>query len=63
MKKADVQIGKTYIVTVSGKLAHVRITRDLFPCGGWLGRNLATNRKIRIKTAARLRSEVKLCPT
>ena len=58
MKKADVQIGKTYIVTVSGHLAHVRIIGES-PYGGWYGRSLATGRKIRVKTATRLRSEVK----
>ena len=62
MKKADVQIGKTYIVTVSGKPVRVRITREC-GYGGWYGRSLVTNRTIRIRTAARLRSEVKLCPT
>lgn len=79
MKKADVKIGSTYIVKVSGKLVKVRITGDLgtyiigwsSPRGmttfkrpverhrGWAGVNLATNRDVHIRTAAKLRSEVK----
>jgi hypothetical protein len=58
MQKHNVQIGTTYIVKVSGMLAKVRITRE-HPRGGWYGTNLATGREIRIRTAARLRSEVK----
>jgi hypothetical protein len=58
MQKHNVQIGTTYIVKVSGTLAKVRLTRE-HPRGGWYGTNLATGREIRIRTAARLRSEVK----
>jgi hypothetical protein len=58
MQKQKVHIGTTYIVKVSGSLAKVRITRE-HPRGGWYGTNLATGREIRIRTAARLRSEVK----
>ena len=54
MKKADVTIGSTYIVKVSGKLTKVRITRES-PYGGWDGLNLATHREVRIRSAARLR--------
>ena len=43
---------------VSGTLAKVRLTGE-HPRGGWYGTNLATGREIRIRTAARLRSEVK----
>lgn len=57
MQKQNVHIGSTYIVKVSGTLAKVRITRE-HPRGGWYGTNLATGREIRIRTAARLRSEV-----
>ncbi len=56
MQKQNVHIGSTYIVKVSGALAKVRITRD-HPRGGWYGTNLVTGREIRIRTAARLRSE------
>jgi hypothetical protein len=58
MQKQNVHIGRTYIVKVSGTLAKVRLTRE-HPRGGWYGTNLATGREIRIRTAARLRSEVK----
>ena len=58
MQKQHVYVGTTYIVKVSGTLAKVRITRD-HPRGGWYGTNLATGREIRIRTAARLRSEAK----
>ena len=58
MQKQYVKVGTTYIVKVSGTLAKVRLTRE-HPRGGWYGTNLATGREIRIRTAARLRSEVK----
>ena len=57
MQKQNVHIGTTYIVKVSGTLAKVRLTREC-KYGGWYGTNLATGREIRIRTAARLRSEV-----
>ena len=57
MQKQNVHIGSTYIVKVSGTLAKVRLTRE-HPRGGWYGTNLATGREIRMRTAARLRSEV-----
>ena len=57
MQKNNVKVGTTYIVKVSGTLAKVRMTRE-HPCGGWYGTNLANGREIRIRTAARLRSEV-----
>ena len=56
MQKQYVKVGTTYIVKVSGTLAKVRLTRE-HPRGGWYGTNLATGREIRIRTAARLRSE------
>lgn len=66
MQKQNVHVGTTYVVKVSGTLARVRLTRE-HPRGGWYGTNLATGREIRIRTAARLRSEVKPavggCPT
>jgi len=57
MQKHNIQVGSIYIVKVSGTLAKVRLTRES-PRGGWYGTNLATGREIRIRTAARLRSEV-----
>jgi hypothetical protein len=56
MQKHNVKVGSTYIVKVSGTLARVRLTRA-HDRGGWFGINLATGREIRIRTAARLRSE------
>ncbi|MGB9612173.1 MAG: hypothetical protein ACPL7M_14475 [Bryobacteraceae bacterium] len=56
MQKHNVKVGSTYIVKVSGTLAKVRITRE-HERGGWYGVNLAAGREIRIRTAARLRSE------
>ena len=58
MQKHNIKVGSTYIVKVSGTLAKVRLTRE-HPRGGWYGTNLATGREIRIRTAARLRSEAK----
>ena len=56
MQKQHVHIGSTYIVKVSRNLTKVKLTRES-PRGGWYGTNLATGREIRIRTAARLRSE------
>ena len=58
MKKQDVQIGKVYLVTVSGKRARVRLTNES-PYGGYDGVNEDTHRKVRIKTAGRLQREIK----
>jgi len=54
MKKADVQIGATYLVKVSGNLVPVKITHEHHN-GGWEGRSLKTRKTIRIKSAQRLR--------
>lgn len=54
MKKRQIEVGTTYIVKVSGVLARVCITGES-PYGGWVGRNLATGREVRIRSAARLR--------
>jgi hypothetical protein len=56
MRKAEVQVGKTYAAKVGGKLAPVRIERQ--SRGGWIGRNTVTGREVRIRGAARLRWEV-----
>ena len=54
MKKADVKIGETYVVKVSGALVPVRI---LGPCsyGGWTGKSERTGREVRVRSAGRLR--------
>jgi len=54
MKKKDVELGKTYLVKVSGKLVPVRL-KDEHWNGGWTGVNTTTSREVRVKTAAKLR--------
>jgi len=54
MKKAEVQIGETYAVKVSGRIVLVRLDRES-PFGGYDGTNLKTGRRVHVKTAARLR--------
>jgi len=58
MKKGDVKVGASYVAKVSGKLAHVRIERES-PYGGWDAKNIKTARRVRIKSAQRLRREVR----
>lgn len=53
MKKADVKIGGEYFAKVTNKKVTVRIDAEN-SSGGWDATNLATNKKVRIKTAARL---------
>jgi hypothetical protein len=57
MKKNDVETGATYVAKVSGKLARVRIERES-PRGGWEATNVDTGRRVRIKSAQRLRRAV-----
>ncbi len=57
MKTKDVEIGRIYVVKVSGALAQVRLD-TVHPHGGWFGTNTKTGRQIRILTAAKLRSVV-----
>lgn len=54
MKKAEVKIGGVYRAKVSDKLTDVRIDQANVQ-GGWDATNLATNKRIRIKSAQRLR--------
>lgn len=54
MKKKDVQIGNTYAAKVSGKIACVRIDAES-RFGGWDATNTETGRRVRIKSAAKLR--------
>jgi len=58
MKKDQIQIGETYFAKVSDKIVRVRIDTESRH-GGWDATNLATNKKIRIKSAQRLRSAVR----
>jgi hypothetical protein len=57
MKKSEVRVGAYYLAKISGRLATVRIDSES-PYGGWTATNTATGRKVRIKTAARLRRAV-----
>jgi hypothetical protein len=57
MKKSDVKIGNVYTAKVSDKLVEVRIEAESRH-GGWQATNLATKKKVHIKSAQRLRSEV-----
>ena len=55
MKKNEVKVGGKYTAKVNGKVVTVRIDAEN-PHGGWDATNLETNRKVRIKTAQRLRA-------
>lgn len=57
MKKSEVRTGGVYVAKVSGTLTRVRIHRES-RYGGWEATNLATNRPVHIRSAARLRWEV-----
>jgi hypothetical protein len=57
MKKDEVKVGSAYIAKVSDKLVQVRIT-GVSPHGGWDAVNEATGKKVRIKSAQRLRGAV-----
>ena len=54
MKKADIQIGATYLIKVASNLVPVRIDRK-HDNGGWVGTSVKTGKTIRIKSAQRLR--------
>jgi hypothetical protein len=54
MKKADVQIGASYLVKVAGNLVPVKITSE-HDNGGWMGKSEKTGKAIRVKSPQRLR--------
>ena len=58
MKKDEVKVGKHYAAKVSGQMATVRIDAEN-PHGGWDATNLRTRKKVRIKSAQRLRHETR----
>jgi len=58
MKKDEVQVGKVYTAKVTDKLVPVRIDAESRH-GGWEATNMATGKKVRIKSPQRLRGEVK----
>ena len=57
MKKNEVKIGGVYTAKVTNKLVQVRIDAAS-RYGGWDGTNLTTDKKIRIKSPAKLREAV-----
>jgi hypothetical protein len=54
MKKDEIKVGGTYLAKVSDKVVPVRIDAENAH-GGWEATNLLTNKKVRIKSAQRLR--------
>jgi len=56
MKKQQIRIGGIYMAKVSDKVVPVRIVAES-RYGGWDAVNTRTNRKVRIKSARRLRCE------
>ena len=57
MTAADVKIGRYYATKISGKMTIVKMEAKS-PHGGWTGRNIFTNRPVRIKSAVKLRGDV-----
>ena len=58
MKKSEVKVGTHYRAKVSDQMTTVRIDAEN-PNGGWDATNLRTNKKVRIKSAQRLRGETR----
>ncbi len=56
MKSSEVKIGGVYTAKVTNKVVEVRIDAES-QHGGWEATNLATGKKVRIKSAQRLRGE------
>ena len=54
MRKDQVTVGGVYVAKISDKLTRVRID-GVSPHGGWDATNLGTNKKVRIKSPAKLR--------
>jgi hypothetical protein len=54
MKKEQIKLGGTYLAKVTDKVVPVRLDAEN-PHGGWDATNLVTNKKVRIKSAQRLR--------
>lgn len=57
MTKSQVKIGRYYAAKVSCNMTIVKIEAES-PRGGWTGSNIFTNRRVRIKSAAKLRGDV-----
>ena len=58
MKKAEVKIGGKYYASVTGKRVEIQIDSEK-ASGGWDATNLATGKKIHIKSAQRLQGAVR----
>jgi len=58
MKKNEVKVGGMYVAKVSDKLVTVRID-SAHSGGGWNATNTRTGKRIRIKSAQRLRGAAK----
>jgi len=56
MKRSEVTIGDVYLAKVSGVICRVKIEAES-RYGGWDARNLDTDKRVRIKTAQRLRGK------
>lgn len=56
MKRNEIEIGRVYLAKVNDKMVQVRIDAENRH-GGWDATNLATGKKVRIKSAQRLRVE------
>lgn len=54
MLKEAAHIGAIYVVKISGRLTRVQLIAES-RYGGWDGRNLATGRTVRIRSARKLR--------
>ena len=61
MKQHEIKIGGTYLAKVNDKLSKVRID-DVSPHGGWTATNVATGKKIRIRSPQRLRAAADAAP-
>lgn len=57
MRQKDVRIGGRYVAKISNRLTTVEILGDAIG-SGWIAKNINTGRRIRIKSAAKLREEV-----
>lgn len=61
MKKDQVQIGQLYAAKITDKIVPVRIDAE-HKDGGWTATNTQTNRKVRIKSAQKLRNKIGSTP-
>lgn len=58
IRKRDVKIGGKYRARISDRIVTVRIDSATMYGTGWNATNLDTGRTVRIRSAAKLRSEV-----